>query len=67
MRGALALAFGIDRINEVIGRAMAWRILVAVLVSAANAVVRKVFSVSSNSSLELQWYLFGAALLLAAA
>lgn len=67
MRGALALAFGIDRINEVIGRAMAWLILVAVLVSAANAVVRKVFSVSSNSWLELQWYLFGAAFLLAAA
>lgn len=67
MRGLLALAFGIDRINEIIGRATAWLILIAVLVSAANAVVRKVFSVSSNSWLELQWYLFGAAFLLAAA
>ena len=46
---------------------MAWLILVAVLVSATNAVIRKVFSVSSNSWLELQWYLFGAAFLLASA
>lgn len=67
MRGLLALSSGIDRINEIIGKATAWLILVAVLVSAANAVVRKVFSVSSNAWLELQWYLFGAAFLLAAA
>jgi TRAP-type mannitol/chloroaromatic compound transport system permease small subunit len=46
---------------------MGWLILVAVLVSATNAVVRKVFSVSSNAWLELQWYLYGAAFLLAAA
>ncbi|MBC2836001.1 TRAP transporter small permease subunit [Paragemmobacter straminiformis] len=67
MRALLALAAGIDRINERVGRATAWLILVAVLVSAANAVVRKVFSVSSNAWLEMQWYLFGAAFLLAAA
>lgn len=67
MRALLALAAGIDRITEAVGRATAWLILVAVLVSAANAVVRKVFSVSSNAWLELQWYLFGAAFLLAAA
>ena len=46
---------------------MSWLILIAVIVSATNAVVRKIFSVSSNSWLELQWYLFGAAFLLAAA
>jgi len=67
MRALLSLSGWIDRINEVIGRAMAWLILVAVLVSAANAVIRKVFSVSSNAWLELQWYLYGAAFLLAAA
>jgi len=50
-----------------IGRSMGWLILIAVLVSATNAVVRKLFSVSSNAWLELQWYLFGAAFLLAAA
>ncbi len=67
MPGLLSLSGLIDRANEIIGRAVAWLILIAVLVSAANAVVRKVFSVSSNAWLELQWYLFGAAFLLAAA
>ncbi|AWB50019.1 C4-dicarboxylate ABC transporter [Gemmobacter aquarius] len=67
MRGLLTVSAFIDRINEVIGKAMAWLILIAVLVSTANAVIRKVFSVSSNAWLELQWYLFGAAFLLAAA
>lgn len=67
MQVLLRFAAGIDRANEVIGKAVAWLILLAVLVSAANAVVRKVFSTSSNAWLELQWYLFGAAFLLAAA
>jgi TRAP-type mannitol/chloroaromatic compound transport system permease small subunit len=67
MQGLLAATRLIDRANELIGKAMSWLILVAVLVSATNAVIRKVFSVSSNSWLELQWYLFGAAFLLAAA
>ncbi len=63
----LVLARAIDRLSEAIGRAVGWLILAAILVSATNAVVRKVFSVSSNSFLELQWYLYGAAFLLAAA
>lgn len=67
MKGSLALSGLIDRSNALIGRTVAWLILIAVLVSAGNAVVRKVFSVSSNAWLELQWYLFGAAFLLAAA
>lgn len=67
MGGLLGLSNVIDRVNEVIGKAMAWLILVAVLVSATNAVIRKIFNVSSNSWLELQWYLYGAAFLLAAA
>jgi TRAP-type mannitol/chloroaromatic compound transport system permease small subunit len=33
--------------------------LLAVIVSATNAVVRKVLNISSNSWLELQWVLFG--------
>ncbi|WP_233557140.1 TRAP transporter small permease subunit [Gemmobacter lutimaris] len=53
--------------NEFIGRSVMWLILVAVLISAVNAIVRKVFSMSSNAWLEMQWYLFGAAFLLAAA
>ena len=67
MNGLLALSRGIDRVNTVIGRSAAWLILLAIFVSAINAVVRKVFSVSSNAYLELPWYLYGAAFLLAAA
>jgi TRAP-type mannitol/chloroaromatic compound transport system permease small subunit len=48
----------IDRMSERIGQAVYWLVLVAVLISAANAVVRKVFNFSSNSFLEIQWYLF---------
>jgi TRAP-type mannitol/chloroaromatic compound transport system permease small subunit len=67
MSGLLALSRGIDRFNELIGRWVSWLILFAILVSAANAVIRKAFNMSSNAWLELQWYLFGAAFLLAAA
>lgn len=67
MQALLALARVIDRVNELIGKIFAWAILAAILVSAGNAIVRKTFNVSSNAWLELQWYLFGAAFLLAAA
>ncbi|MEQ1944892.1 TRAP transporter small permease subunit [Mesorhizobium sp. VNQ89] len=67
MSGLLALSRFIDRFNEIVGKSVSWLILVAILVSAANAVVRKTLNTSSNAWLELQWYLFGAAFLLAAA
>lgn len=67
MNALLALSRAIDRVNEVIGKSVIWLILVAVLVSAVNALVRKIFNSSSNAWLELQWYLFGAAFLGAAA
>ncbi len=67
MRSLLGLSSIIDRFNELVGRSMGWLILIAVVVSATNAVSRKLFSISSNAWLELQWYLFGAAFLLAAA
>lgn len=67
MAGLLALSRLIDTVNEAIGKWISWAILVAVLVSAGNAVIRKTFNMSSNAWLELQWYLFGAAFLLAAA
>ena len=67
MAGLLALSRAIDRLNEFIGKWVSWLILVAILVSAVNAVIRKTFNMSSNAWLELQWYLFGAAFLLAAA
>lgn len=67
MAGLLALSRAIDGFNEFIGKLVGWLILLSILISATNAVVRKIFSVSSNAWLEAQWYLFGAAFLLAAA
>ena len=54
----LSLSRVIDSTTERIGRTIYWLVLVAVLISAANAVVRKAFNYSSNSFLEIQWYLF---------
>jgi len=56
----------IDAINFRIGKTLAWFILAAVIVSAVNAVIRKLFDTSSNSWLELQWVLFGAVFLIVA-
>ena len=53
----------IDAINFRIGKVLSWLILAAVIVSAVNAVIRKLFDASSNSWLELQWVLFGAVFL----
>lgn len=64
LRSLLPLSRIIDAINAWLGRYLAWLILVAVLVSAGNATIRKIFDTSSNSWLELQWVLFGAVFLL---
>jgi len=53
-------------LNVKVGQIIIWLTLIVVLVSATNAVVRKVLHTSSNAWLELQWYLFGAIFLLAA-
>jgi TRAP-type mannitol/chloroaromatic compound transport system permease small subunit len=66
VNGLLSLSRAIDAINERIGKTVYWLILVAVLVSAVNAVVRKTFNVSSNAFLEAQWYMFSAVFLLCA-
>jgi len=63
----LGLSRLIDWLNEHIGKITAWAILIAVVVSAGNAIIRKVFGTSSNAWLELQWYLFGAVFMLCAA
>lgn len=57
----------VDAVNSHIGRWLSWLILVAVLVSAANALVRKLFDTSSNAWLELQWILFSVVFMLCAA
>lgn len=68
MTPLLALSRLIDRINEVVGRVAGYAILISVLISAGNAIVRKIWpQATSNAWLEAQWYLFGAAFLLAAA
>lgn len=56
----------IDAMNSWLGRRLAWLILAAVIVSAANATIRKIFDTSSNSWLELQWVLFSIVFLLCA-
>lgn len=66
MSSLLPLSRLIDRMSEFIGRWVAWLVLAAVLVSAANAISRKLFNLSSNAYLEVQWYLFAAVFLLAA-
>lgn len=67
MPGLLTLARVIDLANEKIGSAVAWLIFASTIISTLNAVVRKALNMSSNGWLELQWYLFSAAFLLAAA
>jgi len=62
----LRLSGLIDALNERVGHLSYWLILVAVLVSAGNAVIRYAFNMSSNAWLEIQWYLFSAVFLLCA-
>lgn len=62
----LSLSRAIDRLSLLIGHAMRWLILAAVLISAGNALMRKAFNIGSNAYLEVQWYLFAAVFLLAA-
>jgi TRAP-type mannitol/chloroaromatic compound transport system permease small subunit len=66
MQGLLRIARAIDWLNERVGRTIIWLVLIAVLISAGNAAVRKAFDMSSNAWLEVQWYLFSAIFLLGA-
>ncbi|MFL6817992.1 MAG: TRAP transporter small permease subunit [Bradyrhizobium sp.] len=64
MQSLLQMSRGIDAFTRWTGKRLAWLILVAVVVSALNAIVRKSFDTSSNSWLELQWVLFSIVFLL---
>jgi TRAP-type mannitol/chloroaromatic compound transport system permease small subunit len=64
LQSLLTLSRGIDAFTRWTGKRLAWLILLAVVVSAVNAIVRKVFDTSSNSWLELQWLLFSIVFLL---
>ncbi len=66
MKKLLALSRLVDALNEGVGRLTYWLVLVAVLVSAGNAVIRYTFNMSSNAWLEIQWYLFSAVFLFCA-
>ena len=67
MQALLKLSKAIDWLNSLIGKYVIWLILASTVISAVNAIVRKAFNVSSNAYLEVQWYLFAASFLLAAA
>ena len=64
MDGLLQASRVIDAANLRIGKALSWLVLAVVLISATNATVRKLFDISSNAWLELQWVLFGVVFLL---
>ena len=55
-----------DWLNTQIGKYVIWLILASTVISGVNAVVRKVFNMSSNAYLEVQWYFFAASFLIAA-
>lgn len=64
LKALLPMTRVIDAVTTWLGKRLAWLILAAVIVSAVNATVRKVFDTSSNSWLELQWVLFSIVFLL---
>ncbi len=66
MSALLKLSRLIDALSTLLGRGVYWLVLVAVLISAGNAVMRKAFDMSSNAYLEIQWYLFSVIFLLCA-
>ena len=67
MKGLLSLSRGIDWLNDRLANFAKWAVLASCLISSANAIVRYVFNYSSNSFLEIQWYLFAACVMLGAA
>lgn len=59
MHALLKLSRRIDALTERIGQLSPWLVLIVVLISTANAIMRYAFNYSSNAYLEVQWYLFG--------
>ena len=66
MKRLLALSRVIDALNEKLGVVADWLVILSCLISAGNAFSRYAFSISSNAWLEIQWYMFGALVLLGA-
>ncbi len=63
----MSLSRAIDTLNEKIAGVVSWALLAAVLICTGNALVRYIFKSSSNSWLEIQWYLFASIFMLASA
>ena len=66
MQALLKFSKSVDWLNALIGKYVIWLILASTVISGINAAVRKSLNISSNAYLEVQWYLFAAAFLLAA-
>src|SRR5581483_8587101 len=66
MKGLLALSSAIDFVNEKLSWIADWLVFLSCLISAGNAFSRYAFSLSSNAWLEIQWYMFGALVMLGA-
>ena len=66
MQALLALSRAIDVMNEKLGLIADALVLLSCLISAGNAFSRYAFSMSSNAWLEIQWYMFGALVMLGA-
>jgi TRAP-type mannitol/chloroaromatic compound transport system permease small subunit len=66
MQALLKFSKAVDWLNAQVGKYVIWLILASTVISAVNAIVRKTLNMSSNAYLEVQWYLFAAAFLLAA-
>ncbi len=67
MSGLLRLSRAIDGINLAFGRFAEWLVLAVILVGAGTAGLRSLFNYGSNALIEIQWYFFGAIVLLGAA
>ena len=66
MKVLLDLSLLIDAINKRLGYLANWMVLIACVISAANAMIRYAFDMSSNAWLEIQWYLFAGMVMLGA-
>ena len=64
MKGLLAFSAVVDAVNEKLSWIADWLVFLSCLISAGNAFSRYAFSISSNAWLEIQWYMFGALVML---
>jgi TRAP-type mannitol/chloroaromatic compound transport system permease small subunit len=58
LQALLALSGLIDRINRAVAALAAFLVLASCMISAGNAAMRYLFSISSNAWLEIQWQMF---------